>query len=217
MDIKVILADDHEVVRAGIKAVIERKGNDIIIIGEASNGEEVLRIAKSNPADVYVLDIAMPLLNGIETIERLKKIDATCKILILSMYDDRTLVERALKNGANGYLLKETATDEIIHAIQEVYLDRYFLSPNISKYLVEGFLEKQNISKQYHTINTLTSREREILQLIAEGFNSKEMSTKLNLSLNTIHVHRHNIMQRLNIHKQADLIRYALKEGISYL
>jgi DNA-binding NarL/FixJ family response regulator len=133
------------------------------------------------------------------------------------MYDDRTLVERALKNGANGYLLKETATDEIIHAIQEVYLDRYFLSPNISKYLVEGFLEKQNISKQYHTINNLTSREREILQLIAEGFNSKEVSTKLNLSLNTIHVHRHNIMQRLNIHKQADLIRYALKEGISYL
>ena len=217
MAIKVILADDHEVVRAGIKAVIERKGNDIIIIGEASNGAEVLILAKSNPADVYVLDIAMPLLNGIETIERLKKIDATCKILILSMYDDRTLVERALKNGANGYLLKETATDEIIHAIQEVYLDRYFLSPNISKYLVEGFLEKQNISKQYHTINNLTSREREILQLIAEGFNSKEMSKKLNLSLNTIHVHRHNIMQRLNIHKQADLIRYALKEGISYL
>jgi DNA-binding NarL/FixJ family response regulator len=217
MAIKVILADDHEVVRAGIKAVIERKGNDIIIIGEASNGEEVLILAKSNPADVYVLDIAMPLLNGIETIERLKKIDATCKILILSMYDDRTLVERALKNGANGYLLKETATDEIIHAIQEVYLDRYFLSPNISKYLVEGFLEKQNISKQYHTINNLTSREREILQLIAEGFNSKEMSTKLNLSLNTIHVHRHNITQRLNIHKQADLIRYALKEGISHL
>jgi DNA-binding NarL/FixJ family response regulator len=216
MAIKVILADDHEVVRAGIKAVIERKGNDIIIIGEASNGEEVLILAKSNPADVYVLDIAMPLLNGIETIERLKKIDATCKILMLSMYDDRTLVERAFKNGANGYLLKETATDEIMHAIQEVYLDRYFLSPKISKYLVEGFLEK-NISKQYHTINSLTSREREILQLIAEGFNSKEISTKLNLSLNTIHVHRHNIMQRLNIHKQADLIRYALKEGISHL
>ena len=188
MAIKVILADDHEVVRAGIKAVIERKGNDIIIIGEASNGEEVLILAKSNPADVYVLDIAMPLLNGIETIERLKKIDATCKILMLSMYDDRTLVERAFKNGANGYLLKETATDEIMHAIQEVYLDRYFLSPKISKYLVEGFLEK-NISKQYHTINSLTSREREILQLIAEGFNSKEISTKLNLSLNTIHVH----------------------------
>jgi len=216
MAIKVILADDHEVVRAGIKAVIERKGNDIIIIGEASNGEEVLILAKSNPADVYVLDIAMPLLNGIETIERLKKIDATCKILMLSMYDDRTLVERAFKNGANGYLLKETATDEIMHAIQEVYLDRYFLSPKISKYLVEGFLEK-NISKQYHTINSLTSREREILQLIAEGLNSKEISTKLNLSLNTIHVHRHNIRQRLNIHKQADLIRYALKEGISHL
>ncbi len=217
MSIEVILADDHAIVRDGIKALVARKGEDIKIIGEASNGKEVLELAGSNPADVYVIDAAMPILNGIETIERLRKIDKNCKIIILSMHDDRNFVEKALKYGANGYILKESATDEIIHAIREVYADKFFLSPKISRFIVDGFLGKRYINENGKDIVDLTKREKEILQLIAEGFTNKEIAVQLDLSLNTVHVHRNNIMKKLDIHRQADLVRYALKEGISHL
>jgi len=217
MSIEVILADDHAIVRDGIKALVARKGEDIKIIGEASNGKEVLELAGSNPADVYVIDAAMPILNGIETIERLKKIDKNCKIIILSMHDDRNFVEKALKYGANGYILKESATDEIIHAIREVYADKFFLSPKISRFIVDGFLGKRYINENDKDVVDLTKREKEILQLIAEGFTNKEIAVQLKLSLNTVHVHRNNIMKKLDIHRQADLVRYALKEGISHL
>jgi DNA-binding NarL/FixJ family response regulator len=217
MSIEVILADDHAVVRDGIKAIVERKGEGITIIGEASNGKEVLELAKSTPADVYVLDIAMPLLNGIETTARLRKMDPQCKIIILSMLDDRTFVEKAFKYGANGYILKETASEEIVHAIREVSINKYFLSPKISKFVVDGFLGKKYPEDQKKKQFDLTKREREILQLIAEGFTNKEIAEHLDLAFNTVHVHRNNIMKKLNIHKQADLVRYALKEGISHL
>jgi DNA-binding NarL/FixJ family response regulator len=217
MSIEVILADDHAVVIDGIKAVVDRKGQDIKIIGEAMNGKEVLEIAKNSPADVYVLDVAMPILNGIETTERLRKMDQKCKIIILSMYDDRTFVEKALGYGANGYILKETATEEIIRAIREVYMDQYYLSPKISKFVVKGFLDKQYHDEQKKQEGALTKREREILQLIAEGFTNKEIAKQLDLSLNTVHVHRNHIMKKLDIHKNADLVRYAIKEGIIHL
>jgi DNA-binding NarL/FixJ family response regulator len=217
MSIEVIIADDHVVVRDGIKAVAERKGTDIKIIGEASNGIEVLEMAENNPADVYILDISMPILNGIETAARLRKMDTTCKIIILSMHDDRNLVDKALEYGVHGYITKETATEEIIHAIQEVYMGGFFLSPKISKFVVRGFLGETNRIDQNNNVIKLTRREREILQLIAEGFTSKEIAINLHVSLDTVHAHRNNIMQKLDIHKQAGLIRYALKEGISYL
>lgn len=217
MSIKVILADDHPVVRDGIKFIINRKGTDIAIIGEASNGSEVLDMAKEDPADVYVLDISMPILNGIETTERLIKLEPQSKVIILSIHDSRIFVEKALKSGARGYILKESVTEEVINAISEVYRGRFFLSPGVSKFVVQGFLGKKHGYKKYQKIVSLTRREREILQLIAEGFTNKETARKLNLSLNTVHVHRKNIMEKLDIHKQADLIRYALKEGISNL
>jgi len=217
MSIEVILADDHSVVRDGIKAVVHRKGKGIKIIGEASNGKEVLKMAENNPADVYLLDIAMPILNGIETTEKLRKIDKKCKIIILSMYDDGNLVEKALKYGANGYIVKETATEEIIHAIREVYKDRFFLSPKISRFVVKGFLGKRYHYGQSKDVITLSGREREILQLVAEGFTNKKISIRLHIALGTVQVHRSNIMRKLGVHKQADLIRYALKEGISHL
>jgi len=217
MIIEVIIADDHAVVRDGIKAIIEGKGKDIKIIGEASNGREVLEIAENNPADVYVLDLAMPILNGIETAACLRKMDTTCKIVILSMHDDRNLVNKALQYGVHSYILKDTASEEIIHAINEVYMGRFFLSPKISKFVVQGFLEKTNYVDQNKNAIELTKREREILQLIAEGFTTKEIAIQLNIAIDTVHTHRNNIMQKLDIHKQAGLIRYALKEGISHL
>jgi len=217
MSIRVLLADDHPVVRDGLRSVIDKKAEDIKIIGEASNGNDVLEIAKKNQVDIYVLDISMPILNGIETTDRLMKMNPDSKIIMLSIHDGHIFVEKALKRGARGYILKESATEEVIHAIREVYKGRFFLSPTISKFIVKGFLGKMQGHRRYEKPVNLTQREREILQLIAESFANKEIARKLNISLYTVQVHRRNIMQKLDIHKHADLIRYAIKEGISKL
>ncbi len=214
MAIKVILADDHAVVRDGVKAVIERKGKDIKIIGEAENGKDVLEMAKHKPADVYVLDISMPHLNGIETTDRLKKIDPGNKIIILSMHDGQAYVEKVLQAGAEGYILKKGATEEVIHAIREVYKGERYLSPGIAKYVIQGFLENKRDTDQTTPFAKLTRREREILQIIAEGLSTKQIAQKLDISSNTAHVHTNNIMQKLNIHSRTDLVRFALREGI---
>lgn len=219
VNIKVLIADDHDVVRAGIRAIIDKKTKDIEIVGEVSNGREVLKIAKENPADVYVLDISMPMLNGIEVTERLVKMNSGNKVIIFSVYDDKHLVEKALRCGAKGYIVKENATEEIVRAIYEVYKGYFFLCPSISKYVVQGFIGgigRGNYKKK-DSIIKLTPKEREILQLIAEGFSNKEIAEALFVSVCTVRAHRNNIMQKLDIHKQAELIRYAIKEGISQL
>jgi len=217
LSIEVIIGDDHNIVREGIKEVIERKAKDIKVIGEASNGNEILNLAKTKPADVYIIDITMPILNGIETTDRLVRMNPKSKIIILSMHNNRSLIERAFKYGAKGYILKESDVEEVIHAIREVYMNRFFLSSKISKFVVHSFLGKKHSSKAVKILGQLTRREREILQLIGEGFDDKEIATKLNVSLHTAHAHRKSIMRKLDIHKQADLIRYALKEGICKL
>jgi len=213
----VIIGDDHNIVREGIKEVIERKAKDIKVIGEASNGNEILNLAKTKPADVYIIDITMPILNGIETTDRLVRMNPKSKIIILSMHNNRNLIEKAFKYGAKGYILKESDVEEVIHAIREVYMNRFFLSSKISKFVVHSFLGKKHSSKAVKILGQLTRREREILQLIGEGFDDKEIAIKLNVSLHTAHAHRKSIMRKLDIHKQADLIRYALKEGICKL
>ncbi|MCX6563833.1 MAG: response regulator transcription factor [Candidatus Aminicenantes bacterium] len=217
MSIRVVLADDHPVVRAGLRAVIEKSKEDIVIVDEAINGKEVLEIAEKKPVDIFLLDVEMPHLNGIETAERLLKKDPKAKIIILSIHDSRIFVQRALRCGVKGYILKESATEEMIQAILEVFKGRFFLSPGISDFIVDGFLGKVSAAKDKSAGNGLTKREREIVQLIGEGCTNKEIAQKLNLYLNTVQVHRRNLMQKLNIHKQADLIRYTIKEGISKL
>lgn len=214
MSIKLLLADDHPVVREGIKSVINRAADDIEIVGEVSNGKEVLGFASKNFVDIYILDISMPILNGIETTTKLIKMNPNNKIIILSIHDSRSFIEKALYCGAKGYLLKESAVDEVIYAIREVNKERYYLSPAISKYIVNGFLSGIHKRGINENLIHLTEREREVLQLIAEGFTNKEIATNLNLALNTVHVHRKNIMQKLDIHKHAGLIHYAIKEGI---
>jgi DNA-binding NarL/FixJ family response regulator len=217
MSIRVVLADDHSIVRAGLRAVIEKSKEDIAIVDEATNGKDVLKIAEKSPVDVYLLGVEMPHLNGIETAERLLKKDPKTKIIILSIHDSRVFVQRALRCGVKGYILKESATEEVIQAIQEVFRGRFFLSPGISSYIVDGFLGKVGARNDKGAGNGLTKREREVLQLIGEGCTNKEIAQKLNLYLNTVQVHRRNLMQKLNIHRQADLIRYTIKEGISKL
>jgi DNA-binding NarL/FixJ family response regulator len=217
MKIKVILADDHMVVREGLKAILESDPGGIEVMAEASNGSELLHLAKRMAADVYIIDIAMPVLNGLEGAKRLLKKNKNCKIIILSMYDNRSMVEEAMKLGVMGYVLKESAPEEIITAIREVSQGRYFLSPKISKYVVQGFLGRRQQRPTGKNLIRLTPREKEVLQLISEGFSNKAVAQKLRRSVNTVHVHRNRIMQKLDIHNQAGLVRYALKEGISHL
>jgi len=215
MSIKVVLADDHTIVRDGVRAVLERKSKDIEIVAEIANGKELLEWAATHEADVYVVDISMPVLNGIEAVERLVKNQPDAKVVMLSMYDDRVSVEKALKAGAKGFLVKVSTADEIVDAIREVAQGRFYLCSKVSKYVVQGFLGKT--SPRRRDVTGLTPKEKEVLQLIAEGYSSKQIAKTFNLSLNTIHVHRNNIMKKLNIHKQAELVRYAIKEGIAQL
>jgi DNA-binding NarL/FixJ family response regulator len=215
MSIRVVLADDHPVVRAGLRSVIEKSGREIVVVREAADGNEVLRIAEKSGVDVFLLDIEMPFLNGLETAERLIKKDPKAKVIILSLHDARIYVDRAVRAGVKGYILKESATEDVIQAIEEVDRGNFFMSPAISKYIVDGFLGRVTAKKNKPAGDGLTNREREILQLIGEGLTSKEIAQRLNLFLNTVQVHRRNLMSKLAIHKQSDLIRYAIKEGIA--
>lgn len=217
MSIKVLIADDHEIVRKGIISVIASEADDIQVVAEAADGNEVLRIAESNQVDIYVIDIAMPNLNGIDAAARLRTIAPKSKIIFLTMYDRKSLVEKALQCGAKGYLLKESAVQEIVQCIREVYRNKMYVSSIIATFLKKEFSGKKYNYEQCKSTASLTKREKEILQLIAEGYSNKDMADNLNLSLNTIHVHRNNIMQKLNIHKETALVRYALKEEISFL
>lgn len=215
MKIRTVLADDHVVVRDGIKAIIRRLGENVAIVGEASNGREVLRIAEETDVDVFVLDIAMPGLNGIETTKRLVGLDANAKVVILSMYNDKILVEKAIKSGARGYILKESTPEDIVRAITEVHEGRYFLSPNIAGYLVRGFIHQDADRDDDERLEaSLTTRQREILQLICEGLTEKDIADQLNISPHTVHVHKNNIMQSLDIHTKAGIIKYAIRRGI---
>lgn len=217
MSIRVVLADDHALVLDGIRAVVHNMGEDIEIVGEAANGNDVLKMAQLQKADVYVLDISMPLLNGIETTGRLLKMNPDNRVIILSMHDDRASVERALEAGARGYVVKKSAAAEVIQAIRDVAGGGVYLSSSVTGYLVDSFLSKPiNTETQQDrpVVVRLTSKEREVLQLIAEGHTRKEIAAALNVSVNTVHVHTNNIMQKLNIHKKADLIRFALKENM---
>lgn len=211
---KIILADDHVMVRQGVRMMLEMNRDEFKVIGEVSNGEELLKLAQKMRADVYIVDISMPVLNGTEAVHKLLKIDHNAKVLILSMYDDRVSVEKALKAGAKGFVVKVSCAEELVEAVREVAAGRFYFGGKISKFLVQGFLGKRAPKKSGAH---LTAKEKEVLQLIAEGYSSKQIAKHFTLSLNTIHVHRNNIMRKLGIHKQAELVRYALKEGIAQL
>jgi DNA-binding NarL/FixJ family response regulator len=213
MKIRVLLADDHSVVRAGIKSLAEALGG-ITVVGEAADGQELIALARATPADVFVVDVEMPVLSGIEAMERLLKERPGSKVVILSMYRDRVLVERAFRAGARGYVLKESVAEDIVRAVQEVAQGKYWISPQISGYLVERLVSVKGAEEKQSVQAVLTGRQREIIKLIGDGLTEKEIGRKLNLSNNTVHVHKTRIMKILDIHTKAELIRYALKHGI---
>ena len=211
--IRILLADDHTVMRNGLRLLLERQPN-LSVVGEASDGRETVRAAESFSPDVVVMDIAMPNLNGIEAARQITAARPETAIVILSMHSDESYVIRALKAGARAYLLKDSAEGDLIAAIHAISEGKSFFSPAISRILVEDYmrqLEQKNVEDTYEL---LTAREREILQLLAEGKTNKEVASMLNLSVYTIETHRTHILQKLNLHNVPELILYAVRKGI---
>jgi DNA-binding NarL/FixJ family response regulator len=193
---------------------IERSGEAIVVVGEASDGMEVLKTSRTRPADVFILDITMPNLNGIETARELLKRAPAAKVIILSLHSTKAMVEESLAVGARGYLTKEMATRNVT----EVHAGRYYLCPMVAHFVVEaGFVGKEGSRQRGAAPFGLTGQERKVLQLITEGHSNKEIADLLDLSANTIHAHRNSVMAKLNLHKQADLVHYAIKAGIAKL
>lgn len=213
--IRVLLADDHTVVIEGLKAVLKKTAPDIVVCGEARDGRRALALARRSQVDVYVFDISMPGLNGMEAMARLLLEDAGARVIMLSMHDDRPTVEKALRAGAKGYLVKESAAEEIVRALRLVHRGQYYFSPSVSELLAGSGRRSTLAAVKKIRSSGLTAKETDVVRLLAEGLGNKQVAAKLAISESTIHVHRRNIARKLDIHKQTDLVRYAFREGLA--
>lgn len=211
--IHILLADDHAVMRTGLRLVLERQA-DFQVIGEASDGREAIALAQQHHPEVVVMDVTMPNLNGIEAARQISTAQPETSIVMLSMHSDEAYVLRALKAGARGYLLKESAESDLIAAIHAVHTGKAFFSPAVSRMLMEDYIRQLQDREIEDSYELLTTREREILQLIAEGRSNKEIAGILNLSLYTVETHRGNLMEKLNLHTVPELILYAVRKGV---
>ena len=212
-EIHILLADDHNVMRAGLKLLLESH-TGFKVVSEASDGNQAVENALRTRPDVVVLDIAMPKLSGIEAAQRISAQLSQTAIIILSMHSDEGYVLRALKSGARGYLLKDSAESDLIQAIKAVSEGKAFFSPEISKVLAEDYVREINIRGAEDSYDLLSPREREILQLLVEGQSNKDIAGSLNLSLYTVETHRRNLQSKLNLHSFPELILYAVRKGI---
>jgi two-component system, NarL family, response regulator NreC len=211
--IRILLADDHTVVRKGLRLLIETQPG-FEVIADACDGRETVAMAEQYQPDVVVLDVAMPILNGIEAARQISSKLPHTAIVFLSMHADEAYVLKALKSGARAYLLKDSAEYDLIAAIKAVSEGKAFFSPAISKMLVEDYMRQMRERDVEDSYELLTTRERELLQLLAEGRSNKEVASLLNLSLYTVETHRGNIFQKLNLHNTAELILYAIRKGV---
>jgi two-component system response regulator NreC len=215
MDIKILLADDHKITRDGLKALLESQKN-MIVIGEAENGRQAVRLASELAPDVIVMDINMPELNGIEATRQIIAELPDTKIIALSMYSDKRYVVGMLKAGVSGYLLKNCAFDELVSAITAVVANQNYMSQKIADTVMKDYaniLESSDSSPA----STLTAREREVLQLIAEGLKTKDIATRIHVSVKTVETHRQQVMRKLNAKSVAELTKIALREGLTSL
>ena len=211
--IRILLADDHTVVRDGLRVLLERQPG-FEIVGEAADGIAAVHLAEETRADVVIMDIAMPVLNGIEATRRIAAKLPKTAVLILSMHQDESYVLRSLKAGARGYLLKDSAKADLIAAIHAVHEGRSYLSPKVSRMMQDDHIRDLESKSVDDSFDLLTSREREILQLVAEGKTNKDIANLLNVSPYTIDTHRTHILQKLNLHSAPELILYAVRKGI---
>jgi DNA-binding NarL/FixJ family response regulator len=204
---RVVLADDHAMVRQSLRALLEREG--FVVLGEAADGQEAVRLVLSESPDVAVMDISMPLFNGLDAAMELSSTCPKTKIILLTQHDEKPYVAQAMRCGVKGYVLKTQAANDLVQAIREVCRGQVYLSPGVSRAVVEAYSEPVRAGDP-----PLSLRERQVLQLIAEGKTSKQIATLLGVSTKTVESHRTNLMQKLDIHEIAGLARYAIRHGL---
>ncbi|HWB86524.1 MAG TPA: response regulator transcription factor [Bryobacteraceae bacterium] len=213
MSFRVLIADDHGIVRQGLRALLE-KSAEVSVVGEAADGREAVRLAGELQPDIIVMDIAMPLLNGVDAASQIISRNADIKVIVLSMHSDESYILRALSAGAKGYLLKDSAEGDILPAVRAVAQGRPYFSPVIAATLLEEYLQTMKKHKVEDSYDLLTDREKEVLQLLAEGKSNKEVAALLDLSPYTVESHRTNLMQKLNLHNTAEIVLYAVRKNI---
>jgi two-component system, NarL family, response regulator NreC len=210
--LRVLLADDHAIVRRGLKSLLEEAG--VEVVAEAADGLEALRLCEEHRPDIVILDIGMPKLNGIDVAARIQKLDWPPGVIVLSMHSDESYVLRALAAGARAYLLKDATDEDLLPALRAVASGRPYFSPAVTALLVEDYVRRLQTRGLTDSHHLLTDREKEVLQLLAEGRSNKEVATLLDLGLSTVETHRANLMQKLNLHNTAEIVLYAVRKGI---
>ncbi len=211
METRIVLADDHRIVREGLRMLLDNR-NDIHVVGEASDGEEVLQVVGQEHPDVVVMDLTMPKLSGIDATRRITESGSRAKILVLSMHESPGYVEEVLRAGASGYLLKDSASEELVQAIDAIRRGDSYLSPAITQQVVDALAHPAD--RPTSAVSVLSERERQVLTLIAEGLSSKEIARDFGVSLKTVESHRANLMDKLEIHKVSGLVRFAIRVGL---
>jgi DNA-binding NarL/FixJ family response regulator len=215
MSIKILLSDDHEIMREGLKSLLEKQ-DDITVIGEAEDGRTTVKLARKLLPDIVIMDISMPDMNGIEATRQIVSRESRIKVIALSCHSDKRFVIEMLRAGASAYLLKDCAFGELVNAVRAVIANHSYMSPEITNVMIKDYrhiLSKRPVS----AFSILTAREREVLQLLAEGKTTKDIAARLNVSVKTIETYRHQIMDKLHMHSVADLTKYAIKEGLTSL
>ncbi len=210
--ITVVIADDHMIVRDGLRSLLERQP-DMEVVAEADNGRMALKLVKELSPDVVIMDIGMRELNGIDATRQIVKMSPGVKVLALSMYSDKRFIKGMFKAGASGYMLKDSAFNELTNAIRVIVKGKIYISPSVANIVTEDYL-KQSPESDRSTRSLLTSRELEVLQLLVEGMSTKQIASSLRLSIKTIESHRSRVMKKINVNNIADLTKYAIREGI---
>ena len=210
---RILLADDHGIVRRGLKSLLESQPG-LEVVGEAADGLEALRLCSELSPDLLIVDISMPLMNGIEVASRAQKVEPAPAVIILSMHADESYIMRALGAGARGYLVKDATDEDLIPAVRAVAAGKPFFSPTVAAVLMEDYVRQLRARGLSDSYDLLTDREREVLQLLAEGRSNKEVAALLDVGLSTVETHRANLMQKLNLHNTAEIVLYAVRKGI---
>ncbi|HTZ19184.1 MAG TPA: response regulator transcription factor [Dissulfurispiraceae bacterium] len=215
--IRILLADDHRIMREGLRELLNKQA-DFEVVAEAGDGRKAVSLSQEFRPDVVIMDVSMPALNGIDAARRIISDNPAVKVIALSMFADKTFVSEMFKAGSVGYILKDCACDELVFAIRAVLKGQLYLSPGITTFVLKDFLQKSFKSKASSSVfSNLSNREREVLQLFAEGKTTKEIASLLNVSPKTVETQRQNIFNKLNIHNIAELTKYAIREGLTSL
>lgn len=205
---RVLLADDHKILREGVWNLLNNAGHEVV--AQAADGREAIRLARTLMPDIAILDMSMPILNGLGAAHEIQRLAPGVKIILLTMHSDKTYVLRAMREGAKGYVLKTQASEDLLHAIRHVMRGETYISPSVAEFVVDAYLGKADVQT-----DPLTPRERQILQLVAEGNSTKQIAALLCVSYKTAECHRTRIMKKLDIHEVTGLVRYAVREGLA--